>query len=74
LNPNAPLTPKEFAADVFGGKRSAAWVREECAKWIRTRGREGIAVISANRPYLIPVSEKARFSAPLVFTRALKCA
>jgi hypothetical protein len=74
MNPAAPLTPKEYAAEEFGGRRSPAWVRAQCALFIRTKGREGIAVVAASRPYLIPATERGRFSRPLVFNRSLRCA
>jgi hypothetical protein len=62
---NGPLTPKEFAADVFDGKRSARWVRARCREYIRTHGKKGIAVISRQRPYLIPREEVGRVAIAL---------
>lgn len=67
-------TPKEFSDAAYDGLHSAKWVRAECRRFLRTKGREGIAVISRKRPYLIPASEVTRVRAPLVFTRALRCA
>ena len=60
-----PLTPKEFAADVYDGKRSAKWVRARCREYIRTRGRNGIAVVSRKKPYLIPREEVGRCAVAL---------
>jgi len=78
MNATAPLTPKEYAAEEFGERRSAKWVRNQCAEYIRTRGKSGIPVVAVNgkpaKPYLIPRSELGRFSVPLVFQRAVKCA
>lgn len=58
----APYTPKEFASDVLGGKRSAKWVRRECRLYRKTKGKAGIPVISTDGPYLIPPSAAARFA------------
>ena len=74
MNPAAPITPKEFADAVFGGRRSARWVRRQCAQFVTTKGRAGIAVISPARPYLIPAVECDRWRAPIVFSRACKVA
>lgn len=71
MTPGAPITPKEFAADVFGGKVSARWVRAQCHRWVESGGSEGIAVITPKRPYLIPATERARLTLPHVFQRAI---
>jgi hypothetical protein len=65
VNANAPLTPKEFADMVFGDRRSARWVRNECRRYIKTKGRRGIKVIGTGRPYLIPRGEVARWGMSL---------
>lgn len=62
-----PLTPKEFAADVFDGKRSARWVRQQIRLWLRTKGRRGIAVIARSKPWLIPRSEVLRLQTAMAF-------
>lgn len=69
MNERAPLTPKEVADLVFGGKRSERWVRNECRRFINTRGRRGIAVLCGCKPYLIPRSEAARLGLPLFAQR-----
>lgn len=74
MNPLAPLTPKEYAAEEFNGKRSARWVRGQCVLFVRTRGRRGIPVVSKSRPYLIPATARGMFSRPLFVTRAEKVA
>jgi hypothetical protein len=72
MSETAPLTPKEFASVVFDDRRSARWVRNECRRFIKTRGRRGIAVLGNARPYLIPRSEVARWGIPLCVSRAAK--
>jgi len=69
------FTPKEFSAALeaeFGVHLSARWVRARCAKYVKTRGKSGLAVVLSSRPYLIPATELLRFNRPLVFGR--KCA
>ncbi len=68
-------SPKEFAAWLAENDitRSADWVRDQCALYIRTKGRRGIAVVLNSRPYLIPASECARFQRPCVFSARAVC-
>jgi hypothetical protein len=70
----APLTPKEYAAEEFGGKRSPVWVRHQCALYVRSKGKRGIPVVSAKPPYLIPASARGLFAQPLFQMRALRVA
>lgn len=74
MKPGQPLTPKEFADEVFGGKLAPRWVRARCKDFVRTKGKCGIAVVLASRPYLIPASEVERFRQPLVFARSVRVA
>ena len=74
MNANGPLTPKEFAAEVFDGKRSARWVRSQIRLFLRTKGQSGIAVISRSKPWLIPRSEANRHASPLLFIRRNRAA
>jgi hypothetical protein len=69
-----PLTPKEYAAEEFGGKRSAKWVRHQCALYIQSKGKRGIPVVSAKPPYLIPPTARGLFAQPLFQLRALRVA
>ncbi len=69
MKPGEPLTPKEFADEAFCGKRTAKWVCAEIRAFIRSKGKRGIAVITASRPYLIPASEVERFKAPHLFAK-----
>lgn len=63
-------SPKEFSALLAenGIERSPEWVRQQCALFVRARGRRGIAVILPAPPYLIPESEEARFRRPHLFS------
>lgn len=70
----APLTPKEYAAEVFGGKRSATWVRHQCALYVKTGGKRGIPVVGKKPPYLIPAPARGLFLQPLFLKRALQVA
>jgi len=54
MSPSAPMTPKEFAADVLGGRRSARWVCARCREYQKTRGKRGIPTVTPGKPYLIP--------------------
>jgi hypothetical protein len=47
-------TCEQFAAEVYQGNRSAAWVRKECRK-----RKDGIRTV-AKHPYLIPQAEALR--------------
>lgn len=57
------FTPEEFADKVLDGRRSARWVRERCAEYVRTRGESGIGVaFEWAGHYMIPESEALLFS------------
>ncbi|HWZ95662.1 MAG TPA: hypothetical protein VNW30_10745 [Opitutaceae bacterium] len=71
---DAPLTPKEFADEVFGGKRCAKWVRYQCALYVKTSGKRGIPVLGKKPPYLIPATARGLFMQPLFLKRALQVA
>lgn len=55
-----PVTPKEFSAAI-GELRSPKWVREQCALFVRTKGKRGIRTVNRQAPYLIDGAEIARF-------------
>lgn len=67
MNPAAPLTPKEYAVEEFSSRRSEKWVRAQCALYVKTKGKRGIAVVLPRPPYLIPASERGRFQRKCLF-------